>query len=272
MSALAHARPSSRPHCAGIAAPERKPLYLAGKDPATIDAQGETLVLRRTGAAPQRFPLTRVARIICNRNATWTGAALALCLAEGITITLLDGHGQALGSVQPSRHRQESLETLLETYLELPDWPQRFANWRQRRRQATLSACAKRASEAGRSIDEQLYRELKREFVYLGRHPLVFSANGQGWCHAFVVDRLQEEGLQASYWGWDATPFDLATELAALLWAELNLDSGTLPASVEQGVVVARLFETWAHRSEARLLSHLADLKRHLARENEEWH
>ena len=63
-----------------------------------------------------------------------------------------------------------------------------------------------------------------------------------------------------------------ARSLAALLWAELNLDCGALPAGAEHGLVVSRLFEAWAHRREDRLLHHLGDLKRHLAREVETWH
>ena len=72
--------------------------------------------------------------------------------------------------------------------------------------------------------------------------------------------------------GFDASRLELAAELAALLWAELNLDCGALPASAEHGIIVARLFEAWAHQREGRLLMHLGDLKRHLAREIESWH
>lgn len=268
MPALAHALHHADAPCA----PPRKPLYLIAGEPATIDAHGEVLVLRRVGAPLQRFPLSRIARIICNRNSTWTGAALAHCLAEGITITLIDVHGHALGSVQPRQHRMESFSTLIETYLELPDWPQHFANWLQRRRMETLSACARRAAEAGRSIGDTEFHELKREYVYKGTHPIAFAASGEGWCYAFAVDRLQREGLQACYWGCDALPLDLGAHLGSLLWAELNLDCGTLPASVDHGIIVAQLFETWARQRESRLLLHLADLKRHLAREIDEWH
>ena len=45
----------------------------------------------------------------------------------------------------------------------------------------------------------------------------------------------------------------------------------TVPAAADQGSVLARLFEGWAHQREGRLLQHLGDLKRHLAREIEAW-
>ena len=73
---------TARNHTTALGAPARKPLYLTTPHPAGIDASGDALVLRRDGCAPQRFPLARIERIICNRNANWTGAALALCLNE----------------------------------------------------------------------------------------------------------------------------------------------------------------------------------------------
>ncbi|TAH42496.1 MAG: transposase [Betaproteobacteria bacterium] len=263
---------ASRSRATVTATIARKPLYLFSDVPAHIDAGPDHLVLRRNGMPVQRFPLARIARIICNRNASWSGAALALCLAEGVPVTWLDGRGHALGSTQSCHPHPFPFSTLVETYLELPDWPKRFANWLARRRLETLTACAKRAAECGHGLDPVAFEELKREYVYNGVHPLAFGTEGEGWCHALVVDRLQREGLQACYWGFDATPLELAAELATLLWAELNLDCGTLPASADHGVVLARLFEAWARQREARLLLHLGDLKRHLAREVDAWH
>lgn len=263
---------AGRTRATTIAMPARKPLYLFSTVAAQIDAGPDHLILRRNGMPPQRFPLARIARVICNRNATWSGSALALCLAEGVPITWLDGHGHALGSTQSCHPHPFPLSTLIDTYLELPDWPTRFANWLARRRLETLTTCARRAAECGHGLAADAFEELKREYVYNGVHPQAFAAEGEGWCHALAVDRLHREGLQACYWGFDATPFELAAQLATLLWAELNLDCGTLPASADRDVIVARLFETWAHQREARLLLHLGDLKRHLAREIDAWH
>jgi hypothetical protein len=252
--------------------PARKPLYLLSKDPNRIDARSDHLVLHRNIGGPMRFPLARVCRIICNRHLTWSGAALALCLSEGVPITWVDGQGHALGATQ-TRHAQPlPFATLIEVYLELPDWPKRFNNWLTRRRLETLVSCARRAAETGHGLAADDFESLKREFVYNGVHPVAFSLDGEGWCHALTVDRLHREGLQGCYWGFDATRLELATELATLLWAELNLDCGTLAASSDSQIVIARLFETWAHQREVRLLQHLSDLKRHLAREIETWH
>lgn len=251
--------------------PSRKPLYLVGPAPARVDAGADHLVLHKGAGCPMRFPLARVCRIICTRHLTWTGAALSLCLSHGVPITWVDGHGHALGTTQSHYAQPLPFSTLIETYLELPDWPRRFADWRAHRRLDTLVTCARRAAEGGHGLDTARFQELKRRYVYNGEHPLAFDAGGEGWCHALAVDHLHREGLQACYWGFDASRLELAAELAALLWAELNLDCGTLPGAADHGSVLARLFESWAHQREGRLLQHLGDLKRHLSREIEAW-
>ena len=142
--------------------------------------------------------------------------------------------------------------------------------------QGTNPSCGDRVSVQlqmdGQRVADIRFQALKREYVYNGEHPLAFNPEGEGWCHALTIDRLHREGLQGSYWGYGASRLDLAGELAALLWAELNLECGTIPAVTEQSIVIARLFETWAHQREGRLLHHLGDLKRHLSREIEAWH
>lgn len=249
----------------------RKPLYLSSPPPARIDGRDEHLVLQRANGGPLRFPLARVCRVICNRHLDWSGRALALCLDRGVPITWVDGHGRALGHSQSRYAQALSLSTLIETYLEIPDWEHRFCNWRARRRLETLTTCAKRAAEHGRAFDAVQFAELKRDYVYNGNHHQSFPAAGEGMCHALTVDRLHREGLQTCYWGFGGSRFELAKEFAALLWAELNLDGGTIASSARQGTTVAHLFETWARRREARLLLHLGDLKRHLARELNAW-
>lgn len=261
-------------HCSQPTAdiPARKPLYLLSQEPARIDAGVDHLLLRRSAGNPMRFPLARVCRIICKRQLTWTGSALALCLREGVPITWVDANGRALGNTQTRYAQPLPFSVLVETYLELPDWPRRFANWRARRRLETLTACARRAAETGHGLDATQFQALKREYVYNGEHPIAFNLEGEGWCHALTIDRLHREGLQGGYWGFGATRLELGAELSALLWEELNLDCGTIPSAAEQRIVAAHLFETWARTREGRLLQHLGDLKRHLSREIDEWH
>lgn len=254
-----------------INTPDRKPLYLLTCSGARIDAGADHLLLKRESVPTQRYPTSRIARIICNGQLFWSGQALSLCFSSGISITWVDAHGHARGSAQACHSPQHPMAALLETYLELHDWPQRFDNWLTHRRLAILQECVRRAAASGRPLASGVLHELKRMFVYNGHHPLVFEPEGEGFCHALVVDHLQCAGLHATYWGFDAQAFELASQLASLLWAELNLECGSLPAQADQGKLVTHLFEVWARQREVRLQHHLCDLKCHLAREVDAW-
>ena len=270
MSANAGTLPD-RAHAASLGAQPRKPLYLVASSPMQVDACRGALAVKRAGAPVQRFPFERLARVICNRHASWSGEALTACLVRMVPITWLDGHGRALGNSQPRAHAPEPLGAALDLYLELPDWQKRFDNWLTRRRLETLIRWAMHAAKRDLEIDPIRFRELKREFVYGGRVPVSFEPAAEGWCEALAVGHLSRSGLRSRYWACGGVAMNLATELASLLWAELNLDCGALPASVGNMSVSLRLFETWAHRREARLETHLRDLRRHVAREIDAW-
>ena len=260
-----------RPHAASLGALPRKPLYLVASSPMQVDTCHEALTVKRAGAPVQRFPLARLARVICNRHTTWTGEALCACLAHTVPITWLDGHGRALGNSQPRIHTPEPLDATLDLYLELPDWHKRLDNWLTRRRLETLTQWAMHAATRGAELDPVRFQVLKREFVYGGHVPVCFEPAAEGWCEALAAGHLNRGGLQSRYWGCGGVAMDLAAELAGLLWAELNLDCGALPASADSMAVSLRLFEAWAHRREGRLDTHLSDLRRHVAREIDAW-
>jgi hypothetical protein len=261
-----------QPRSAALGAPARKPLYLATRNPVHIDAGATWLVLRRTDAPTARYPLARISRIVCNQNANWSGAALALCLRHQIPVAWVDGRGRPLGSALSRLGKCDPLGVALESYVELPDWPARFDNWLARRRLEVLTTCAVRALRESRAPDAAAFAELKRQYVHNRTHPRGFCPEAEGWCHALVVSRLHERGVHTRYWGYDGQPMEIADELCALLWAELNIECGAMPAAADGGRTLMLMFESWAHGHEARLLAHLADLHRHVAREVEAWH
>jgi hypothetical protein len=244
--------------------PDRKPLYLIVSRPAQMKAGPDHLVLHRAEVAPQNYPLARVARIICSHHIMWSGQALALCMTHQISITWLGAHGRAIGYTQSLGQPPYPAAVLIECYLECPQWAQHFNNWLRHRRMNVLHTCARRAQTADHPYSAEYLAELKREFVYQGDIQPCFPSEGEGWSHALAVDRLQREGLAATWWGYDAVPFALAEELARLLWAELNLTCGALPAHGDN-MTAARFFETWAWTHGDRLMEHLGDFKRHMA-------
>lgn len=256
---------------AAIDQPPGKALYLLIEAPGRMDANHDHLSLHRDSGAPMRFPISRVGRIVCNRQVNWSGPALSLCLTKGVPITWVDGKGRAIGNTQPRYEEQASAATLIETYIALPEWTERFANWVLCRRHAILTRCVRQAAESGNDAEARTLAALKRSYVYHGNHPVVFNTEGQGGCYALTVEHLHRAELQACYWGFNAVRLNLADELAALLWAELNLECGTLAASTDNRIVSTRLFESWAHQNAGRFLQHLGDLKRHMSREIEAW-
>lgn len=261
-----HPRPA---HPAHAAVGPRKPLYLATSQPLKVGLNGEALSLKNeTGT--QRFPLARIARIVCNRHVDWSGQALAACLTHDITITWLDGYGNPLGGAAARLAAPCLLHPALELYLELPDWQGRYGNWLRRRRMATLCAVARKAGASGQPFSPEYFSGLKREYVYLGRLSPLFPNEGLGWCHAAAMQQLAAEELLARYWGYGGAALELAEDLAGLLWAAINLECGGLPAA---GTSRSRMmfFEAWLHEHCGLLTEHIAHLARHVARENEAW-
>lgn len=251
--------------------PARKPLYLASETRVDLSVADNALVIRQAGRAPRRVPLNRLTRIICNRAACWSSDAIIRCLAAEVVIAWVDGHGRQVGCALPQEAHADTLPALLERYVELPDWTTRFDNWLTRRRLETLTFCMREALEQGRDIQQRGFETLKREYVYKGQHAQQFNPEGLGWLQAFVVDQLQRQTVQPRYWGYCGNALQLADALAGLLWAELNLGLGAMASQLDSTQLRAHVFECWARGREQRLLTHLGDLHRHLAKEVESW-
>jgi hypothetical protein len=249
----------------------RKPLYLSASTRARITAKGAAIVVRQAPAGIYRYPVARLDRIICSRYVDWTGEAFALCLSNNITITLLDGRGAAIGSASPRLPHSVAFHSALEMWLEHADWTFRYENWLRKRRMNVLFQSTTRVVAAGRPFCRETFEKQKREYVYNGEITAAFAPIGQSWSHALVLSRLAREGLEPRYFGYDGHPLELAEDLSCLLWAELNLDCGSLPIEADSERTQMKFFESWARERHDRLEAHLANLKLHVARENKDW-
>jgi hypothetical protein len=249
----------------------RKPLYLATRSPLRVSAQGESLLVRRPQAADQRFPVARIDRVVSNAHAEWTGEAIALCLARGVVVTWIDARGGALGHTLPRQASRATLAERIESFVESPDWAGRYANWLRAQRMRVLVRWASRRRHAGTPTTPAEWEDHKREFVYGGSAPAVFAGHVRAWLDAWVAAHLHRARLPARIWGWSGTPLELCDDLAGLLWAELNLDSGEIARAARGVREEMLLFEGWAHLHGGRIVAHLADLERFVARENESW-
>jgi len=253
------------------AAPPRKPLYLVARQKMQVGAEAESLVVRMKTGAVRRFPIARIDRIAANGNADWSGAALALCLARGVTITWIGADGQPSGDCCPRVARPSTLHRLVERYLEASRWPDGYGNWLRHRRMAVLVRWARRRGAEGAPVAGDEWEALKREYVYLGRVPERVPDQLFGWCRSHVAARLWTAGVQGRYWGYDGGVLELAEDLTNLLWAGLNLDAGPLLASARDTQALALAFEAGLAERDAVLGDHLAQLRRYLSRAMQSW-
>jgi hypothetical protein len=249
----------------------RRALYLASRTPLRVSAQDDSLVVERRPAGRQRFPAARVDRIVCNPAAEWSGAALALCLRWGITITWLDAAGHALGDCVPRLVDTLPLHAALERLVELADWPERYGNWLRRRRMSVLVRWAIQRKQAGEAVDAAEWGERTREWVYGARLEADWAVALHGWCRSLVVARLAGAGLRTRYAGFGGHCLELAEDMSALLWAELALESGAVARAAGRSEVTALMFETAAPARVRHLHEHLGQLQRFAAQTIETW-
>lgn len=259
--------PFQTPRSQPVGQPCRKPLYLTGSEPKEVRARPSSLWIRGQGTTVN-LPLSRLDRIVSGRWVCWHSDAICLCLTHGIPITWVAADQQAAGTALPARQRCSPLHDALEIHVQRPDWQTRHDNWLAHRRMEVLLTWHGRMHAAGRRVSESAFRQLKRDYV--GRHllPGRFLDEGHAWCHSLVCSHLLDEGVEATYWGFNGQSLELATDIADLFWAEMNLCCGTLPAQVEAGVEAIALFESWGRRHEVRIRHHLGDLLRHVQGEN----
>ncbi|MDP3616429.1 MAG: hypothetical protein Q8R49_01190, partial [Rhodoferax sp.] len=69
-------------------------------------------------------------------------------------------------------------------------------------------------------------------------------------------------GLTPVLWGPRLEGMDLDEDLCELLWAEMNLSSGTLADKADADMELTTLFERWSACNASALTVHLASLHR----------
>lgn len=240
-------------------APGARALYLGARDRKQVQCTDEALVVRNERAQTLRYPVARVARVVCSTTVDWSGAALALCLKCGIGITWLDGKGESLGTCYPQQRGQPSLATALELMLEAPDGPTRYRNWLRSRRMDVLVRWGKESLER---IDPFQWESTKREWVYHQRVEIHLPVALRGLCMAFVGAQLASHGLPPLLWDADAQCIEPDQDLCTLLWAEMNLKTGSLAQALDAELPMTALFERWSAHNASALQCHLNSLQR----------
>lgn len=262
--------PSSRRSASEQAA--RRPLILSARIRVRVDAQAESLVVRREPAGEQRFPVARIDRVVCGPGASWSGAALTLCLERGIAITWVSAQGVPLGDAAPRLANPSSLDACLDRFLERPSWAASYGNWLRRRRLAILVRWARGRRDRAIPVSAGEWAAYMRDYVHNARPVVVYPLEMFAWCRSVAIARLGQAGLRSRYWAYDGQPLDLAEDIAGLLWAEINFEHAGLGGGVQEPRAAATTFEASGTSRTDSLREHLALLNLHVCRAIDEWH
>ncbi len=240
---------------------DARTLYLAPTTPLRVSSTGEALVVSHPDGRVMRLPVARVLRVVCADTTEWSGAALSLCLQRGISITWLNHQGEAEGHLWPCSQRRVALDDALDILAaDSPDWSAHYANWLRHQRQGVLKRWSMQRSAAGQPVAVGEWERAKQSYVYRAEIGVHLPLSLHGMAAALVASRLNESGLQPHYWCTVGEPVALAADLTALVWAEMNLCTGTLADAIEQPAETATLFERWSLTCAGIVHEHLAHL------------
>lgn len=247
---------------------DARTLYLPAAACERVDASDDALVIvtQRPGEPLRRlrFPLQRVARVVCSSTVNWSGAALQLCMQRRLSICWLDHHGDALGSLHSHQAQMAPFASALDLLLETKPGHARYQHWLKSRRMQVLLQWGR---TDGLAISPRQWEATKRSWVYGAEFAPHLPSALQGLIAACVAQQLQAHGLLPVQLGPAGEPVLLAHDLTWLVWAEMNLCCGALADQTESGPETALLFERWQGRNASTLLLHLLSLQRLASRE-----
>lgn len=243
--------------------PGARALYLGARDRKHVSCTGEALVVRNDRAQTLRYPLSRVARVVSSTSVDWSGEALALCMRSSIGISWVDARGEALGTCYPRQRSHARMAMALDLWLETPAGLDLYHLWLKSRRMAVLVHWGQRVGDQpGGTVSPALWENTKREWVYRQHFREHLPAELRSYCLAYTAAQLGSHGMSAQLWGPNAEPIDLENDLCQLLWAEMNICTGTLVDTAQGDKPLIALSERWTARNGTALSLHLGSLYR----------
>ena len=254
---------------------QRLPLYLYGRQPTQVNADGPALRVCIVGKAPLRYPFARIARVISGPGVEWQAAALAACQRDGLPIVFLDAAGEPTGYLQPVQSKASRLHSVIEEMLGRPDWAMHYSHWLRAERMNLVQAWRRARQTAGKDVIEDDFRELVRQNVYRPETEVFafppHSVEG-GALTACALQAVHRAGLQARYWGDHGQPLELAAGLTRLLSLALHLEMHGLGASLHgDNAALLRVLHSFGPRT-GELMHHLlGSLHRRFRTQLETW-
>lgn len=216
-------------------------------------------MVRNERGQTMRYPLVRVDRVVSSTVVDWSGAAIAMCMQNGIGISWLNTRGEALGTCYPHQRRHLQFAGALELMLETPDGPERYQLWLRARRMDVLVRWGR--AKPG-SITQREWEATKHEWVYARKFRQHLPGAHRSHLLAYIGAQLALCGAPPVFWNAESDAVSLDTDLCELLWAEMNFCSGDLTDTTNGDKEVIALFERWIASNGAALVLHLKSLYR----------
>lgn len=252
------------------------PLYLYGKKPTRVDADGPALRVSIADTAPLRYPLVRIARIIVGPSVEWQANALQLCQQHGLPIVFLDSAGEPTGYLLPAQSKPSRLDDVIEEMLDRADWPMHYSPWLRAQRMQLLHDWLHARQTDGHTTQHHEYRELVRRHVYQPEtEPVSYPHESvqAGAITAHVLQTLHHAGLKPRYWGNNGTALELAQDIGRLLALTLHLEMYGMGSTLHaDNATLLRILHSFSQHMIDQLPRLLGNLHRHFKTQLEEWH
>jgi hypothetical protein len=243
--------------------PGARALYLGARDKKHISCTDDALVVRNDRAQTLRYPVARIARVVSSTAVDWSGEALALCMRHSIGICWVDARGSALGTCYPHQRSHLNLTMAIDLWLEEPHGLAHYQNWLRARRMAVLVQWGQQSAENEVGlINPVTWENTKREWVYGQQFAEHLPPSLRSHCLAYTATQLHGHGTGPLLWGPDANTIDLENDLCQLLWAEMNLCTGSMADTALGDKEITALFERWTARHGVALAMHVSSLYR----------
>lgn len=205
-----------------------------------------------------QVPIERISRVTSPTSVPWDQAALMLTIKQGICVHWISHDGEIIGRLLPQTPIGLSREALVDQFLGHADWRERLDAWGTAQRDGQLRDWRKRGALNPKVHPSRAHRE----YVHRGEHANFFPIDARPWTSAWVASILLEDGFPLQRPADADSTFDLCESIAALLWAELNLGSGSLIAQEDDNFSILHFFEAWTRRHHIKLLEAIRSLGR----------
>lgn len=210
---------------------ELRPLYLASGRAWRVVHDGEALRVEGDRRAPSWYPFRRLGRVVSATDVQWQSDALLACLAAGVPVCFVDGHGRPQGFCYGTRRRETTLSGLLAVALDSPDWQSRYGQFRAGMSRQFMLAAQRTLGVSLRKLHEEYARgRFCNAHALRLRQPVApLLRSLEGNVVALVAERLAGE-LPSDFLGHPAPGMCFALDFAAILiWPAHSLVRHTKP-------------------------------------------